>query len=58
MRLPLAVLAAVCVVQLSAGDRNWPAYLGDKAASHYSSLARVTPENVARLELAWTYHAG
>jgi quinoprotein glucose dehydrogenase len=58
MRLPLAVLAVSCVAQLSAGDRNWPAYLGDKSASHYSSLAQITPENVGRLELAWTYHGG
>jgi quinoprotein glucose dehydrogenase len=58
MRLPLAALAIACVVPLSAGDRNWPAYLGDKAASHYSSLAQITPENVGRLELAWTYHGG
>ena len=60
MRLPLAALALAiaCVAQLSAADRNWPAYLGDKAASHYSSLAQITPENVGHLELAWTYHAG
>ncbi len=58
MRLPLAVLAVCCVAQLSAGNRNWPAYLGDKAASHYSTLGQITPENVGRLELAWTYHGG
>ncbi len=58
MRSPLAGLAVLCAVQLSAGDQNWPAYLGDKGASHYSSLKQITPENVAKLELAWTYHAG
>ncbi|HYP17742.1 MAG TPA: PQQ-binding-like beta-propeller repeat protein, partial [Opitutus sp.] len=41
-----------------AADANWPAYLGDKAASHYSRLAQITPQNVARLQVAWTWHAG
>jgi len=43
---------------LSAADQDWPVYLGDKAASHYSPLAEVTPGNVAQLEVAWTWHAG
>ncbi len=59
MRPPLPALAVVIAVQLhAAAGRDWPAYLGDKAASHYSTLAQITPENVGRLELAWTYHAG
>jgi quinoprotein glucose dehydrogenase len=60
MRLPLlASLAAFGGVTLAASaGRDWPVYLGDKAASHYSSLSQITPENVARLEVAWTFHAG
>jgi quinoprotein glucose dehydrogenase len=38
--------------------RDWPVYLGDKAASHYSMLAQITPANVAQLEVAWEWHAG
>jgi quinoprotein glucose dehydrogenase len=34
---------------------DWPAYLGDKARSHYSSLDQIDRGNVARLEVAWTY---
>jgi quinoprotein glucose dehydrogenase len=41
-----------------AADRDWPVYLGDKSASHYSTLAQITPENVSQLEVAWTWHAG
>lgn len=41
----------------SAG-RDWPVYLGDKAGSHYSPLSQITPDNVAQLEVAWTFHAG
>ncbi|HXT38788.1 MAG TPA: PQQ-binding-like beta-propeller repeat protein, partial [Candidatus Angelobacter sp.] len=37
---------------------DWPAYLGDKNSSHYSSLKQINEKNVHRLRLAWTYHAG
>lgn len=37
---------------------NWPAYLGDKGNSHFSELKQINTRNVARLEVAWTYHAG
>jgi quinoprotein glucose dehydrogenase len=41
-----------------AESTDWGTYLGDKASSHYSALAQITPENVARLTPAWTYHSG
>lgn len=43
---------------LPGADANWGTYLGDPASSHYSTLKQITPRNVAKLELAWTYHAG
>lgn len=39
-------------------DTNWSAYLGDKGATHYSSLSQITPDNVSTLVPVWTYHAG
>ena len=39
-------------------DVDWPAYLGDKGSTHYSRLSQITPRNVSRLGVAWTYHAG
>ena len=42
----------------AAAGREWPAYLGDKAASHYSTLTQITPANVPQLEVAWTWRAG
>ena len=42
----------------AAADRDWPVYLGDKSASHYSTLTQITPENVAQLEVAWAWHTG
>src|SRR5690606_17434656 len=37
---------------------DWPAYGGTQGAQHYSALAQITPENVARLERAWVAHTG
>ena len=42
----------------SAADANWGTYLGDPASSHFSTLKQITPRNVAKLEVAWTYRAG
>lgn len=60
MRLPHLILLAAGVwasVHASAG-RDWPVYLGDKAASHYSTLRQITPANVGGLEVAWVFNAG
>jgi quinoprotein glucose dehydrogenase len=34
---------------------NWPVYSGDPEHTHYSTLDQITPDNVARLRVAWTY---
>lgn len=39
-------------------DSDWPVYLGDASSSHYSTLRQITPRNVGRLQVAWTYHGG
>lgn len=38
--------------------KNWETYLGDDAASQFSSLDQINRENVHRLEVAWTFSAG
>lgn len=35
--------------------RQWRHYLGDPGRSHYSTLSQFSPENVARLTVAWEY---
>ena len=54
------ILSALLLLPLlaSAADSNWGTYLGDKASSHYSTLKQITPRNVAKLEVAWTFRAG
>ncbi|MBI5916513.1 MAG: PQQ-binding-like beta-propeller repeat protein [Bacteroidetes bacterium] len=36
---------------------QWPEYLGGPGRNHYSSLSQITPENVGKLKVAWTYSA-
>ena len=35
---------------------DWPTYGHDAGGQRYSPVAEITPENVAQLEIAWTYH--
>lgn len=53
--IPLLFLSTILAC---AADGDWGAYLGSKSADHYSALSQITPENVALLEVAWTFHAG
>jgi quinoprotein glucose dehydrogenase len=58
-RLALVLAFALSHSRLGAeAGANWATYLGDKAASHYSKLDAITPENVQQLEVAWTWNAG
>ena len=36
---------------------TWTSYLGGSDRNHYSTLSQITPENVAKLKLAWSYNA-
>ncbi|MEE2678991.1 MAG: pyrroloquinoline quinone-dependent dehydrogenase [Myxococcota bacterium] len=65
---PFRFLAATAcfVTACSGGDpidfsgpiSDWPEYGGDKGGERWSDLTQVTPENVDRLEVAWTHHSG
>ncbi|MGH7496008.1 MAG: PQQ-binding-like beta-propeller repeat protein [bacterium] len=41
-----------------AAKKEWRVYLGDQESSHYSVLHQINKENVAQLQVAWTYHTG
>ena len=49
----LLALAAAAQAQ-PAGDLEWPTYGGDLASTRYSPADRITADNFADLELAWT----
>jgi quinoprotein glucose dehydrogenase len=38
-----------------AADVDWPAYGGDAGKTRHSALAQIKRDNVARLEVAWSY---
>lgn len=55
--LLLALIAAPALAQRRSPQRNvdWPVYGGDDAHTHYTTLSQISPANVARLKVAWTY---
>ena len=54
----VAALCAACATsqapRLQATD--WPTYGHDRGGQRHSPLTQITPQNVAQLEVAWTYH--
>lgn len=40
------------------GLSQWPAYGGGNANMNFSPLTQITPANVGKLQVAWTYHYG
>jgi len=50
--LLLGLCGPLCAQGMSA---DWPVFGGDSDNTHYSTLSQVTPANVARLQVAWTY---
>lgn len=54
-----AIVISFCGCHRNQQDHtDWPIYLGDKSASHYSTLNQIDTTNVHGLKLAWTYHSG
>ena len=59
------LLSVTCICALTAqaafaAPRNvdWPVYLGGKERNLYSALNQINRDNVAKLEVAWTYDTG
>jgi len=44
--------------QVEVSPVEWPAYGGGPENTHYSPLAQINRENVARLQVAWTFDSG
>ena len=54
-----AILASVLpCATAEAQAQDWPVYTGDLAGTRYSAAAEITPGNLDRLKLAWTWETG
>jgi len=56
--IALAACDAPVAIDFSGPTSDWPEYGRDKGGLRFSPLTQITPENVAALELAWTYRHG
>lgn len=54
----MAALLCSASVDAAQPGSGWPVYGGDHGGSRFSSLARITTENVDELEVAWRYRTG
>ena len=52
-------MAAAALLGVAAPVRaqhvDWPVYHGDEGRTHYTTLSQISPANVRRLKVAWTY---
>ena len=53
----LAILGLSASAQ-SSKEVEWPNYGNDPGGMRYSTLAQINRENVAKLQVAWTFHTG
>ncbi len=56
--LPCLAVANEEVEKLSADANNWAMWGGNYAGTRYSELAQIDKNNVARLQVAWTFSTG
>ena len=58
-RLACALLLLASARGASAeGGTEWPSWGNDPGGARYADLRQISPENVARLEIAWSYRTG
>ena len=56
--LPMVHAGAERAAVVQQTGKAWPAYGGQSAQDHYSSLAQINRENVKNLGVAWTFDTG
>jgi quinoprotein glucose dehydrogenase len=54
----LFALTAATTPRADTRVADWPVTEGAPGGGRYSPLAEITPENVSKLRVAWTYHHG
>ena len=56
--LVLSIFIFSCEKKTEIDYANWAHYGGPEDGSRYSGLTQITKENVAQLQVAWTYNTG
>lgn len=51
----LVLFAVPVVLPGQASSTDWPVYGGNTDNTHFTTLSQITPANVSRLKVAWTY---
>jgi len=56
MRLQILIAIAISPAAVAAQKNvDWPVYGGSSDHTHYSTIDQITPTNVSKLQVAWTY---
>jgi quinoprotein glucose dehydrogenase len=55
LKFLLSLLVAPALVRAQAKSVAWPVYGGGTDHTHYSTIDQITPANVSKLQVAWTY---
>jgi len=56
--VPVGAVSAADSASAQQAEQDWPAYGGQPAQDHYSSLSQINRQNVKNLKVAWTYDTG
>ena len=54
--MPILLASALGGTAFAAAPTDWPNYGNDDGGARFSPLAQITPANVGKLKVAWTYH--
>ena len=55
LKFLLSLLGAPALAGAQAKSVDWPVYGGGTDHTHYSTIDQITPANVSKLQVAWTY---
>lgn len=53
--ITLMILLSAAQLNAQAKSVDWPVYGGNTDHTHYTTLSQISPANVAKLQVAWTY---
>ncbi len=56
--LSLPILCAIAMGGPALADPGWPTYGGDQGGQRFSAARQITPANVGKLGVAWSYSTG